>query len=378
MVQRQPFCIKSKFFVPIKSESDTLRKLVLWKVFIMTKKKENRKDAEVTITESDAMAERKIQTYSKALKKALEQEPPEEQVRILKIMVKAAKAKLRAAEPERENEDELVKNWEKAEYPYKNRMSNKRYEKEKLPLQVELLKLQKWVKETGKKIIIIFEGRDAAGKGGTIRTFMEHMNPRGARIVALPKPTEAEKGQWYFQRYVAHLPTRGEIVLFDRSWYNRAGVERVMGFCSDAEYVEFLRQCPQFEENLIHSDTILIKFWLSVTQEEQRRRFKSREIEPLKRWKLSPIDIASLSKWDDYSKAEEVMFFATNTTSCPWTVIKSDDKKRARLNAMRYVLSIIDYAEKDPEAIGSVDPLILSRANVKPNVASIITKKKKN
>lgn len=343
----------------------------------MTKKKENSKEPNIVITESDPLTQQKIQRYSKALKKAFEEEPPEEQIRILKILVKAAKAKLRAAGADHENEDELVKNWEKAEYPYKNRMSNKRYEKEKLPLQVELLKLQKWVKETGKKIIIIFEGRDAAGKGGTIRTFTEHLNPRGARVVALSKPTEAEKGQWYFQRYVAHLPTRGEIVLFDRSWYNRAGVERVMGFCTDAEYVEFLRQCPQFEENLIHSDTILIKFWLSVTQEEQRRRFKSREIEPLKRWKLSPIDIASLSKWDEYSKAEEVMFFATNTSSCPWTVIKSDDKKRARLNAMRYVLSMIDYAEKDPDAIGSVDPLILSRANVKPNVASLICEKKK-
>ena len=256
-------------------------------------------------------------------------------------------------------------------------MSNKRYEKEKLPLQVELLKLQKWVKENGKKIIIIFEGRDAAGKGGTIRTFMEHLNPRGARVVALAKPTEAEKGQWFFQRYVAHLPTRGEMVLFDRSWYNRAGVDRVMGFCTHDEYLEFMRQCPQFEDNLIHSDTILIKFWLSVTQDEQRRRFKSRKIDPLKRWKLSPIDVASLSKWDDYSKAEEAMFFATNTTACPWIVIKSNDKKRARLNAMRYVLSIIDYAEKDPKAIGSVDPLILSRANVKPNIASVINGNKK-
>ncbi len=343
----------------------------------MSKKKVTTDVADIILTESDPLTQQKIQRYSKALKKAFEEEPPEEQIRILKILVKSAKAKLRAAGVGNENEDELVKNWQKADYPYKNRMSNKRYEKEKLPLQVELLKLQKWVKETGKKIIIIFEGRDAAGKGGTIRTFMEHLNPRGARIVALPKPTEAEKGQWYFQRYVAHLPTRGEIVLFDRSWYNRAGVERVMGFCSDAEYVEFLRQCPQFEDNLIHSDTILIKFWLSVTQEEQRRRFKSREIEPLKRWKLSPIDIASLSKWDDYSKAEEVMFFATNTSSSPWTVIKSDDKKRARLNAMRYVLSMIDYAEKDREAIGSIDPLILSRANVKPNVASLISEKKK-
>ena len=321
------------------------------------KKKEEKKE-QLPLTEKEVLTEQKIEAYSKALKSALKEEPPEEQVRILKLMIKDAKTRIHAAGDNEKNEDELVENWEKAEFPYKHRMSNKRYEKEKLPLQVELLKLQKWVKETGKKIVIIFEGRDAAGKGGTIRTFMEHLNPRGARVVALAKPTEAEKGQWFFQRYVAHLPTRGEMVLFDRSWYNRAGVDRVMGFC-------------------IRSDTILIKFWLSVTQDEQRRRFKSRKIDPLKRWKLSPIDIASLSKWDDYSKAEEVMFFSTNTASCPWIVIKSNDKKRARLNAMRYVLSIIDYAEKDNEAIGAVDPLILSRANVKPNVASMLIGKKK-
>lgn len=341
----------------------------------MTKKKD--KDQEILITESDPLTQRKITAYTKALKKAFDQEPVDEQIRILKILVKNAKAKIRASSQASNYEDELVKDWEKAEFPYKHRMGNKRYEKEKLPLQVELLKLQKWVKETGKKIIIIFEGRDAAGKGGTIRTFMEHLNPRGARVVALAKPTEAEKGQWFFQRYVAHLPTRGEMVLFDRSWYNRAGVDRVMGFCTDQEYAEFMRQCPQFEENLVNSDTILIKFWLSVTQEEQKRRFKSREIDPLKRWKLSPIDIASLSKWDDYSRAEQAMFFATNTASCPWIVIKSDDKKRARLNAMRYVLSIIDYDQKDPEAIGTVDPLILSRANVNPNFVKDRTKEEK-
>lgn len=341
----------------------------------MTKKKD--KDQEILITESDPLTQRKITAYTKALKKAFDQEPVDEQIRILKILVKNAKAKIRASSQATNYEDELVKNWEKAEFPYKHRMGNKRYEKEKLPLQVELLKLQKWVKETGKKIVIIFEGRDAAGKGGTIRTFMEHLNPRGARVVALAKPTEAEKGQWFFQRYVAHLPTRGEMVLLDRSWYNRAGVDRVMGFCTDQEYAEFMRQCPQFEENLVNSDTILIKFWLSVTQEEQKRRFKSREIDPLKRWKLSPIDIASLSKWDDYSRAEQAMFFATNTASCPWIVIKSDDKKRARLNAMRYVLSIIDYDQKDPEAIGTVDPLILSRANVNPNFVKYRTKEEK-
>ena len=273
---------------------------------------------------------------------------------------------------------ELADGYSRGEYPYKNRYPEKLYEEELFHLQVELLKLQEWVKRTGARIAIVFEGRDTAGKGGTIGRFTEHLNPRGARIVALPKPTEVELRQWYFQRYVAHLPTRGEMVLFDRSWYNRAGVERVMGFCTDEEYLEFMRQCPQFEENLIHSDTILIKFWLSVTQDEQRKRFKSRKIDPLKRWKLSPIDVASLNKWDDYGKAEEVMFFATNTTASPWIVIKSDDKKRARLNAMRYVLSLIDYDEKDTDAIGAVDPLILSRANVKPGVTKRITQSKKN
>ena len=189
------------------------------------------------------LTEEKIENYSNALQATLKEEPPEEQIRILKLLLKDAQTRIKIDTENPEDEDELVVDWQTAEFPYKRRMSNKRYEKEKLPLQVELLKLQKWVKETGRKIIIIFEGRDAAGKGGTIRTFMEHLNPRGARVVALPKPTEAEKGQWYFQRYVAHLPTRGEMVLFDRSWYNRAGVERVMGFCTDEEYLEFMRQC---------------------------------------------------------------------------------------------------------------------------------------
>lgn len=342
-----------------------------------TKKTKTQKTVK-TPSKKAELTEEKIENYSNALQATLKEEPPEEQVRILKLLLKDAQTRIKIDTENPEDEDELVVDWQTAEFPYKRRMSNKRYEKEKLPLQVELLKLQKWVKETGRKIIIIFEGRDAAGKGGTIRTFMEHLNPRGARVVALPKPTEAEKGQWYFQRYVAHLPTRGEMVLFDRSWYNRAGVERVMGFCTDEEYLEFMRQCPQFEENLIHSDTILIKFWLSVTQDEQRKRFKSRKIDPLKRWKLSPIDVASLNKWDDYGKAEEVMFFATNTTASPWIVIKSDDKKRARLNAMRYVLSLIDYDEKDTDAIGAVDPLILSRANVKPGVTKRISQSKKS
>jgi polyphosphate kinase 2 len=259
-------------------------------------------------------------------------------------------------------DDELADNWRDGRYPYKNRMSRKNYEAQKYELQVELLKMQKWVKETGQKIVILFEGRDAAGKGGTIKRFMEHLNPRGATVVALEKPTEQEAGQWYFQRYISHLPTKGEIVLFDRSWYNRAGVERVMGFCTESQYNDFMRQVPEFEKHLISSGIHLIKFWFSVSRDEQRRRFSEREAHPLKQWKLSPIDKASLDKWDDYTLAKEAMFFNTDSAESPWIVIKSDDKKRARLNAMRYVLNRLPYDNKDPKVIGSVDPLIVGRA----------------
>lgn len=261
-------------------------------------------------------------------------------------------------------DDELADDWRKGGYPYKNLMSRKNYEKQKYKLQVELLKLQAWVKETGQRVVILFEGRDAAGKGGTIKRFMEHLNPRGARVVALEKPTEVERGQWYFQRYVQHLPSRGEIVLFDRSWYNRAGVERVMGFCTDGEYEEFMRQAPEFERNLTRSGIFLIKFWFSVSREEQRRRFKERKLHPLKQWKLSPVDMASLDKWDDYTKAKEAMFFYTDTADAPWTVVKSDCKKRARLNALRYVLQKLPYANKDTAQIGPLDPLIVGRAHI--------------
>ncbi len=261
-------------------------------------------------------------------------------------------------------DEELAPGWRDGGYPYRNLMLRKNYEKDKYRLQVELLKLQAWVKETGQKVVILFEGRDAAGKGGTIKRFMEHLNPRGARVVALEKPTDNERGQWYFQRYVNHLPTAGEIVLFDRSWYNRAGVERVMGFCSSAEYDEFMRQTPEFERMLARNDVHLVKFWFSVSCEEQRRRFKERKVHPLKQWKLSPIDVASLDKWNDYTKAKEAMFFHTDTADAPWTVIKSDCKKRARLNAMRYILHKLPYAKKDSERIGQLDPLIVGRANV--------------
>ncbi|MDR1854110.1 MAG: polyphosphate kinase 2 [Azoarcus sp.] len=261
-------------------------------------------------------------------------------------------------------DDELSADWRTGGYPYKNLMSRKNYEKQKYQLQVELLKLQAWVKETGQRVLILFEGRDAAGKGGTIKRFMEHLNPRGAKVIALEKPTDTERGQWYFQRYVAHLPSAGEMVLFDRSWYNRAGVERVMGFCTPDEYTEFMRQCPEFERNLVRSGVLLIKFWFSVSRAEQRRRFKERENHPLKQWKLSPIDKASLDKWNDYTKAKEAMFFYTDTADSPWTVVKSDCKKRARLNAMRYVLHKLPYANKDITRIGALDPLIVGRANV--------------
>ncbi|MCH7342565.1 polyphosphate kinase 2 [Pelomonas sp. CA6] len=272
---------------------------------------------------------------------------------------------LHQAGPEARNPDEeLAPDWRRGGYPYKNLMSRKAYEKEKYRLQVELLKLQAWVKSTGQKVVILFEGRDAAGKGGTIKRFMEHLNPRGARVVALEKPSEVERGQWYFQRYVQHLPTAGEIVMFDRSWYNRAGVERVMGFCSDAEYNEFMRQAPEFERNLVRSGVHVIKFWFSVSRAEQRRRFKEREAHPLKQWKLSPIDLASLDKWDSYTRAKEAMFFHCDIAEAPWTVVKSDCKKRARLNAMRYVLHQLPYANKDLSRIGALDPLLVGRANV--------------
>ena len=260
--------------------------------------------------------------------------------------------------------DELSPDWRKGGYPYKYKMLRKDYEQQKFALQTELLKLQQWVKESNQRVIILFEGRDAAGKGGAIKRVMEHLNPRGARVVALEKPSEVERGQWYFQRYVQHLPTMGEIVLMDRSWYNRAGVERVMGFCEEEEYKEFLRQAPEFERNLVRSGIHLIKFWFSVSREEQRRRFKERKVHPLKQWKLSPIDLASLDKWDSYTKAKEAMFFHTDTADSPWTVVKSDDKKRARLNAMRYILHSLPYKDKDAKRIGEVDDLLVGRANI--------------
>ncbi|HRK19173.1 MAG TPA: polyphosphate kinase 2 [Hyphomicrobiaceae bacterium] len=265
--------------------------------------------------------------------------------------------------------------FETGEYPYVTRISTREYEAHKAELQIELLKVQEWVKTTGQKIVILFEGRDGAGKGGTIKRFTEHLNPRGARVVALEKPSEREKTQWYFQRYIEKLPAGGEIVFFDRSWYNRAGVERVMGFCSPNEYLEFMRQTPELERMLVRSGILLFKYWFSVTREEQLRRFESRKTEPLKMWKLSPIDRQSLDKWDDYTEAKEAMFFHTDTADAPWTIIKSDDKKRARLNCMKHFLSELDYPNRDEKVVGRPDPLIVgSSAHVIGNSEHILGK----
>ena len=249
-------------------------------------------------------------------------------------------------------------------YPYDERLTRDVYDREKRLLQIELLKLQNWVKDTGERIVILFEGRDAAGKGGTIKRFMEHLNPRGAQVIALEKPSERERTQWYFQRYIEQLPSGGEIVLFDRSWYNRAGVERVMGFVSEPDYLQFMMQAPLFEQMLVEAGISVTKFWFSVTQSEQRTRFIIRQVDPVRQWKLSPMDIESLDKWGDYTEAKEAMFFYTDTADAPWTVVKSNDKKRARLEAMRYVLNRFRYEGKDPEVVGTPDPQIVGPASL--------------
>jgi len=260
------------------------------------------------------------------------------------------------------NEESLKIAYDRGVYPYPKVMSRTEYENEKSKLQTELLKLQNWVKMEGKRIVSLFEGRDAAGKGGTIKRFMEHLNPRAAHVVALEKPTKRERGEWYFQRYIAELPTRGEMVFFDRSWYNRTGVERVMGFCTAHEYLEFLRQAPDLERMLVRSGIHLFKFYFSVSRYEQLRRFHARKLNPLKQWKLSPIDLKALGKWDEYTRAKEAMFFYTDTADAPWAIIKSDDKKRARINCLRYFLSHFVYPDKDAEAIGTPDPKIVGSA----------------
>jgi len=255
--------------------------------------------------------------------------------------------------------DLLKMTYANKEYPYAEKMKLVDYEREKYLLQIELLKVQQWAKEQGQKIVIIFEGRDAAGKGGTIKRFTEHLNPRVARVIALEKPSERELGEWYFQRYIKHLPSSGEILMYDRSWYNRAGVEKVMGFCSDRDHLEFMRQAPVFERMLVNSNTILFKFWFSVTRQEQLRRFHARKHDPLKQWKLSPIDVASLQRWDEYTDARRSMFFNTDTADAPWSVVKSDDKKRARISCMRHFLNRLDYSDKDTSIVYTPDELIV-------------------
>ncbi|MFE7776324.1 polyphosphate kinase 2 [Streptomyces sp. NPDC057445] len=255
-----------------------------------------------------------------------------------------------------------IQTW-RENYPYENKVRRSEYERQKRVLQIELLKLQRWVKGTGQRLVVICEGRDAAGKGGTIQRFTERLNPRGARVVALEKPTEHEAGQWYFQRYVAHLPSAGEIVFFDRSWYNRAGVERVMGFCTKDEYETFLHQCPLFERMLVEDGILLVKFWFSVSRTEQRTRFAIRQVDPVRQWKLSPTDVASLDRWDDYTAAKVDMFRATDTAQAPWTVVKSNDKRRGRLEAMRSLLSRFDYTSKDEKAVGEPDPWVVGAAD---------------
>jgi polyphosphate kinase 2 len=256
----------------------------------------------------------------------------------------------------------IVDTWRES-YPYGERMPRPDYEVTKRQLQIELLKLQNWIKDTGQRLVILFEGRDAAGKGGTIKRFTEHLNPRGANVVALERPTEREIGEWYYQRYIQHLPSAGEMVLFDRSWYNRAGVERVMGYCTDAQLEVFVHQTPIFEKLLIDDGIHLIKLWFSVSRSEQRTRFLIRQIDPVRQWKLSPTDLASINRWDDYTVAKEAMFKLTDTAHAPWIVVKSNDKKRARINAMRHVLSQFDYPYRDRDVIITPDPLVVGPAS---------------
>ncbi|MEV7591872.1 polyphosphate kinase 2 [Streptomyces sp. NPDC089922] len=255
-----------------------------------------------------------------------------------------------------------IRTW-RENYPYDRKVRRREYERTKRILQIELLKLQHWVREAGVRLVVVCEGRDAAGKGGTIRRFTERLNPRGARIVALDRPTDRETSEWYFQRYVAHLPAAGEIVFFDRSWYNRAGVEKVMGFCTDEQYALFLRQCPAFEAMLVEDGILLVKFWFSVSRAEQRTRFAIRQVDPVRQWKLSPTDLASLDLWDAYTAAKVEMFRATDTAHAPWTVVKTNDKRRGRLEAMRSLLWRVDYDRKDAAAVGRPDQLIVGAAD---------------
>lgn len=248
-------------------------------------------------------------------------------------------------------------------YPYPEHLSMREYYDQKIRLQIELVKLQNWIRDEGKRVVLVFEGRDAAGKGSTIRAFMEHLNPRWSTVVALEKPTEEERGQWYFQRYVKELPSAGEIAFFDRSWYNRAGVERVMGFCTEKDYEDFLEHAPIFEKMLVKSGITIIKFYLSVSKVEQARRFEERKTNPLKQWKLSPIDLEAQHKWDGYTAAKNTIFESTDSEEAPWVIVKTEQKTRGRLEAMRFVLNQFDYPNKDPDMVASLDPLIISRVS---------------
>jgi len=321
-----------------------------------------------TEAQAEAVAKAAVESIAKAKAEAAAEAAAEAEAKAVAEAEDAVAIDVPAVDEKEMSKEErkrmrVIRRFENGQYPYSNRIKRREYEETKSLLQVELLKVQRWVKGNGKKVVILFEGRDAAGKGGTIKRFMEHVNPRGARVVALDKPTVAEQGQWYIQRYIDHLPSSGEIVLFDRSWYNRAGVERVMGFCDPTSYLEFMRQCPEIERMLVRSGVLVFKYWFSVTQQEQRKRFESRKLDPLKQWKLSPIDQASIDKWDDYTEAKEAMFFYTDTADAPWTIIKSDDKKRARLNCLRHFLSSLDYDGKDAEAIGEPDPFIVTASD---------------
>ena len=267
------------------------------------------------------------------------------------------------ADPDNLASEERKESFRKGLYPYRRKISLSAYYDNKFPLQIELVKMQNWVRKTGEKVVIVCEGRDAAGKGGTIRRFMEHLNPRGANVIALEKPTEEERGQWYFQRYVRRLPTAGEIALFDRSWYNRAGVEKVMGFCTEEEYSRFLHEAPLLESMWVNSGIRLIKLYFSVSRMEQSRRFKRRQKDPLKQWKMSPIDLASRDRWDDYTRSKETMFYFTHTDVAPWFVVKSDDKMRARINTIRLVRNLIPYEDKDPTVVYPVDPWLIAKAS---------------
>ncbi len=275
------------------------------------------------------------------------------------------KKKAKKKSKKKEKLSRLKVRYQTSEGEQSSTLSSKDYDKELSRLQVELVKMQYWVKHTGTRIVLLFEGRDAAGKGGTIKRITEPLNPRGCRVVALGTPSDREKTEWYFQRYVPHLPAAGEIVCFDRSWYNRAGVEHVMGFCTEAQYEEFMQTCPEFERMLVKSGIILLKYWFSVSDEEQERRFQSRTIDPARRWKLSPMDLESRDRWVEYSQAKDTMFSHTNIPEAPWFTVEADDKKRARLNCISHFLSKIPYVDMTPEPL-ELPPRKMDHSYVRP------------